>query len=314
MAPKSKNNQLDGATMLKGEIDRFLAHLSRDRRLSDHTCKAYATDLVQFERYLSELSGVDGLGSVTRSEIRAYLGHLNGLEFSRTSIARKLASLRTFLSFLCRTGDLQNNPALEVRPPKQEQSLPIHLNVEEAERVMNAPPSDTLLGLRDRAILELFYSTGIRLRELAGLTLGAVDLDEGLVRVMGKGGKERIVPVGRPARTAVAVYIARRVDLFSEETPDEDRERLFLTRSGRALSPSGIQDRVSRHLRDSSDGRKLGPHTLRHSFATHMLDAGADLNAVKELLGHASLSTTQIYTHVSVERLKEAYRQAHPRA
>jgi site-specific recombinase XerD len=186
--------------------------------------------------------------------------------------------------------------------------------VEEAERTVEAPCLSTPLGLRDRAILELLYSSGIRLGELVGLTLDAIDLEKGLVRVHGKGGKERLVPIGGPAREALRCYLRCRAALLASDVPDPDRRRLFLTRSGRPLSPSGVQDRVRRHVAAATGGRRLGPHTLRHTFATHLLDAGADLNAVKELLGHASLSTTQIYTHVSIERLKEAYRQAHPRA
>lgn len=290
---------------------KFLRHLSRERRLSEHTCLAYETDLGQFQDFLDARNKT--LESIDRNDVRSFLGYLQTQAFGRRSIARKLASLRTFFGFLCNAGDLQRNPTLQVRPPKQEKSLPVHLNVQEADRTMDAPNPDSILGVRDRAILELFYSTGIRLRELAGLTLGALDLDGGLVRVVGKGGKERIVPIGKPAQNALKVYLARRTELFGDKSSTADGQFVFLTRSGNALSPSGVQRRVERHI-ETATGRKLSPHTLRHTFATHMLDAGADLNAVKELLGHASLSTTQIYTHVSVERLKKAYRQAHPRA
>jgi len=254
-----------------------------------------------------------GLEGLDRNDVRSFLGYLNARGFGRRSIARKLASLRTFLGFLCHMGHLKRNPALQVPPPKLEKSLPVHLNVNEAHRTMETPSPDSILGVRDRAILELFYSTGIRLRELAGLTLAALDLDGGLVRVVGKGDKERLVPIGKPAQRALKVYLERRGELSGEKVSDQATPYVFLSRSGKVLSPSGIQRRVERHL-EVATGRKLSPHTLRHSFATHMLDAGADLNAVKELLGHASLSTTQIYTHVSVERLKKAYRQAHPRA
>ncbi len=300
---------------MQEDVDRFQSHLSRERRLSGHTCKAYETDLGQFGEFLRTAWGSDelDLGRLGREDVRAYLGHLSEAGFGRRSIARKLASLRTFLSYLCRTGRLGRNPALQVVPPKQEKLLPDHLDVEETRRALNAPPGDTVLGLRDRAILELLYGAGIRLRELSGLTRRSVDLDGGLVRVMGKGGKERIVPAGRKAVQALRGYLARRGELLPEGGRT-DPDRLFLTRTGRPLTPSGIQHRVVHYLGKATGGRKLGPHSLRHSFATHLLDAGADLNAVRELLGHASLSTTQIYTHVSVERLKQAYRQAHPRA
>lgn len=292
-------------------LQQFVRHLSRERRLSEHTCLAYETDLDQFEDFLD--TRTKKIEDVDRNDVRAFLGYLNAQGFGRRSIARKLASLRTFFGYLCQVGHLQNNPALQVRPPKQDKALPVHLNVSEAQRTMEMPNPDSIFGVRDRAILELFYSTGVRLRELAGLTLGALDLDGGLVRVVGKGDKERLVPVGKPALQALKVYLARRVELFGDKMTKEDANKVFLSRSGKALSPSGVQRRVERHI-EAATGRKLSPHTLRHTFATHMLDAGADLNAVKELLGHASLSTTQVYTHVSVERLKKAYRQAHPRA
>lgn len=292
-------------------IDTFLMHLSRERRLSEHTCAAYRTDLDQFLQFC-RAQGID-LDGLDRSGVRAYLGHLNAGGFARRSIARKLACLRAFLSYMCNAGHLSHNPALQVRPPKLEKTLPTHLSVAEAAQAMAAPSSDTVLGLRDRAMLELFYSAGIRLRELAGLTLEDLDLDNRTVRVQGKGNKVRIVPIGRPACEAMENYLMLRGELVSARTPDADRRRIFLSRAGRALSPGGIQHRVERHV-EAATGHRISPHVLRHTFATHLLDAGADLNAVKELLGHASLSTTQIYTHVSVERLKRAYRQAHPRA
>lgn len=297
-------------------IAEFLTHLSSERRLSAHTCRAYETDLGQFRAFLTACWGQTpgDLGKVSRDDIRAFLGYLNDRGFGRRSIARKLASTRSFLNYLCRGGRLERNPAFQVRPPKQDRTLPVYLDIAEAQRAMEAPPPSTVLGLRDRAIVELLYSAGIRLRELVGLTLDALDLEGGLVRVTGKGGKERLAPVGRPAREALKAYLLRRSEQLAPDTPEKDRLRVFLSRSGRALSASGVQHRVARYLGEATGGRRLGPHTLRHTFATHLLDAGADLNAVKELLGHASLSTTQVYTHVSVERLKRAYRQAHPRA
>ncbi len=297
-------------------ISEFLIHLEQERRLSIHTCRAYGTDLSGFLGFLDvEKQGAPmDPGELARDKIRAYLSHLHASGFGRRSIARKLASLRTFLTYLCRTGRIGKNPSLQVSPPKQDKTLPVHLDVVEAQEALNAPPDDTILGLRDRAILELLYSSGIRLRELVGLTESALDLDSGLVRVLGKGGKERIVPIGKHARDAMRRYLAQRPELMDSGAKGEDRHRVFLSRTGSPLSPSGVQHRVVRYLSEATGRRRLTPHTLRHSFATHLLDAGADLNAVKEMLGHASLSTTQVYTHVSVERLKKAYKQAHPRA
>lgn len=295
---------------MKTSITQFLTHLSRQRRLSDHTCAAYNTDLDQFAAFLHGCQ-VDRVEQIDRNAVRDFLSFLHNKGFGRRSVARKLAAVRTFLSYLCNVGDLDRNPALDVRPPRQDKMLPVHLDVDEVARAMSLPSPNTVLGLRDRAILELFYSAGIRLRELAGLKIEAVDLADKLVRVVGKGNKERLVPFGEPARVALVAYLMRREELVSEQTTDG--RHLFLARSGRPLSPSGIQGRVTRYL-SKATGRALSPHALRHAYATHLLDAGADLNAVKELLGHASLSTTQVYTHVSVERLKRAYRQAHPRA
>ena len=295
---------------MKTHITQFLTHLSRQRRLSDHTCAAYNTDLDQFTAFLHGRQ-VDRVEQIDRNAVRDFLSFLHNKGFGRRSVARKLAAVRTFLSYLCNVGDLDRNPALDVRPPRQDKMLPVHLDVDEVARAMSLPSPNTVLGLRDRAILELFYSAGIRLRELAGLKIEAVDLADKLVRVVGKGNKERLVPFGEPARVALVAYLMRREELVSEQTTDG--RHLFLARSGRPLSPSGIQGRVTRYL-SKATGRALSPHALRHAYATHLLDAGADLNAVKELLGHASLSTTQVYTHVSVERLKRAYRQAHPRA
>ena len=305
-----------GALFMHELIAEFLRHLANERRLSPHTSRAYRTDLEGFLSFLQVRSGSEDpeASGVAREDVRAFLGHLNGAGFGRRSIARKLASLRTFFAFLCRLGRLRKNPALQVRPPRQERTLPVHLDIGEVGRVLENPSPDTALGLRDRAILELFYSSGIRLRELAEISMDSLDLDTGTVRVIGKGGRERLVPVGRPAREALLRYLARRSELLPADAPQVDRRRFFLSRAGRALSASGIQDRVVGHLEEATGRGRLGPHTLRHTFATHLLDRGADLNAVKEMLGHASLSTTQIYTHVSVERLKKAYRQAHPRA
>lgn len=292
---------------MNDEIADFVSHLQKERRLSEHTCQAYRTDLDQFQSFCDDRSVA--LDQVDKNAVRAFLSRLHLDGFGRTSIARKLSSLRTFLSYLCVNGRLERNAALQVSPPKAEKRLPEHLDLDEVRRTMEAPDARSFVGVRDRAVLELFYSSGLRLRELASLRHDRIDLGSGTIQVTGKGGKDRIVPVGQSAKAALDAYLKRRQRL---EIPKVDGA-LFVTRQGKPLSPSGLQSRVTKYLGEAT-GRKLGPHALRHSFATHLLDAGADLNAVKEMLGHASLSTTQIYTHVSVERLKEAYRQAHPRA
>ena len=228
---------------MKTAITQFLTHLSRQRRLSDHTCTAYATDLNQFAAFLHRCQ-MDRPQQIDRNAVRDFLGFLHNRGFGRRSVARKLAAVRTFLSYLCNVGDLDRNPALDVRPPRQDKILPVYLDVDEVARARSLPSPNTVLGLRDRAILELFYSAGIRLRELAGLKIEAVDLADKLVRVVGKGNKERLVPFGEPARVALVAYLMRRGELISEQTVDQ--RHLFLARSGRPLSPSGIQGRVAR--------------------------------------------------------------------
>ncbi len=246
---------------MEDAVARFLAHLSRERGFLP--TPAGPGPIWTNSGGSSKSGGGERLPpeQVSRDDIRTFLGQLSGSGFSRRSIARKLACLRTFLAYLCRTGRLDQNPALQVRPPKQERSLPHHFSVAEAARAVEAPSPNTLLGLRDRAMLELFYSSGIRLRELVGLTLSALDLEGRLVRVRGKGGKERLVPIGRPAREALQGYLQRRQELLSPDAPPEERQRVFLSRSGRALSPSGVQHRVERSLAAASGGALPGcPH------------------------------------------------------
>jgi integrase/recombinase XerC len=293
-------------------LQQFLTHLARERNFSPCTVDAYRTDLLQFCAHLRETAGREPAPSeVDRLTVRSFLGHLNGAGFKKRSIARKLAALRAFFGHLAREGAVPRDPTAGLRSPKLERRLPRFLDEEEARNAMEMPFPEHAAGDRDRAILELFYGGGVRLGELSGLDLGDVDAEIGTARVLGKGGKERIVPVGRKASEALRRYLDRRPALIPPGIPDE--RALFLNRRGRRLSDRGIQGIVSKHLLTAT-GRRLSPHTLRHTFATHLLNAGADLNAVKDLLGHVSLSTTQVYTHVSVEHLKRVYRQAHPRA
>ncbi len=247
--------------------------------------------------------------------IRAFIADLHGRGISRSSIARKLASLRSFFRYLCREGVLQANPAKLVSTPKLPKRLPAHLSVDEIDRLMASPGRQDAPSARDRAILELFYASGIRLSELVGLDVQQLDLRAGLVKVKGKGNKERIVPVGSKAATALKLYLDRRRELIPGRGPGSRvPQAVFLNRFGGRLSARGVARILLKYLERSGLGPKITPHGLRHSYATHLLEAGADLRAIQELLGHSRLSTTQRYTHLNLDHLMEVYDKAHPRA
>ena len=293
----------------------FLSYIRTQKNYSEHTVEAYSRDLSQFLGYLAQLSEVEdpGIGAFTRSTIREYLYVLSNQGLKRKSISRKLASIKSFGKFLAAENVIDKNPAAEVKTPKIEHKEPVFLSMEEIELSMNAPVEAAMIPLRNQAILELFYSTGIRLSELYGLDLDGIDYHNGVLRVFGKGKKERIVPFGRKAKKAIEDYLPWR-NIRLRECGKHGEKALFISNRGTRLARRSIQVAVSKHLRTVSEKEHLSPHVLRHSFATHMLDRGADLRAVQELLGHSSLSTTQIYTHVTMDRLTKAYRQAHPRA
>ena len=286
----------------------FKRYLADERNLSPHTVAAYLRDLNEFKGFLDRQgdAGKEALVRLDSFVLRRYLAELHKRN-QRTSIARKLSSLRTFFRYLVREGLLQANPAEGLATPKLNRYLPKTLSVDEAESLMERGYGTTLLDLRDRAILELFYSTGMRVSELTGLSIGALDLREGLVRVLGKGRKERLVPVGRKAREALSAYLEAR-GLPSDEEP------LFVNARGGRLTPRSVQRNLKTRLIKAHIIKDISPHALRHSFATHLLDGGADLRAIQELLGHASLSTTQKYTQVSVDQLMAVYDKAHPRS
>lgn len=290
-------------------VEAFLRDLE-DRNFSPHTVASYRQDLRRFGAHLSEIShdSDPGLGSFDAASVRRFIAWMVGSGYARRSVQRNLAAIRSLARFLVRTKAMKNNPTLGLSAPRIEKRLPSFLTMKEAEALFSAPAEPTVPELRDRAILELFYGTGMRLSELVGLVTGDVDTSGGLVRVTGKGRKTRIVPLGRSASDAVERYLAARGGSGGLSEP------LFLNARGEQLSNRSVQRLVSRRLRQVSEARQLSPHVLRHTFATHMLNAGADLRAVQELLGHASLSSTQIYTHVTTERLKEVYKKAHPRA
>ncbi len=284
----------------------YAAHLRTTRHASPHTIRAYVADLRQF---LALAGGASGIDAVRPDTIRHWLRTLDGAA-ERSSIARKLAALRGLFRFLVDTGRLGADPSAGIATPKTRRKPPAHLTQDDVDRLLATPRADTLLGRRDRAILELLYSSGLRVSELTGLDWEHVDADAGLVRVLGKGRKERVVPVGRPALRALAAYRAT----AAEAGTGVGGGAVFRNARGGRLTSRSVARLMERYVLASGTVTKATPHALRHTFATHLLGAGADLRAIQELLGHASLSTTQRYTHVDLRRLMEEYDRAHPRA
>lgn len=299
-------------------MEAFLAYMQAQKGASRHTLNAYAGDLNQFFAFLGyeeETPSLEELAGVDHRAVRRYLAYLQAHGYARRSVARKLAAVRSFFRFLCREERLERNPLRGVATPRLGQRLPRHLPVEEVNALMERPDPHTPLGRRDRAILEVLYASGLRVSELCGLDLGDVDASNGLVRVRGKGGRERVVPMGSAAIAALGVYLKEaRPRLAAAAGGRGEPNALFLNRQGQRISPRGVRNIVNRYSGEVRPGRPVSPHAVRHSFATHLLDNGADLRAVQELLGHASISTTQIYTHVTRERLRAVYQKAHPRA
>jgi integrase/recombinase XerC len=297
------------------EAAEYLLHLEKERDVSPHTVKAYARDLDAFTEFCDRHYGEWNWQTVDRLGLRGFLGELQRRGLARRSAARALSAVRSLYRYLQEHHGVPNAVARAAKLPKLEKRLPAYLDRQQTGRLFEWAESraggDEFAPTRDLAILELFYSTGIRLAELCGLNLEDLDLLSDQAKVRGKGRKERIVPVGSRAVLALRRYLNLRERAVAR--PGTDRRAVFVSRRGKRLAPRGIQRIVHRML-DGIGGSGLRVHSLRHTFATHMLDAGADLRAVQELLGHASLSTTQIYTHTSVERLKKVYNQAHPRA
>lgn len=290
------------------EIGQYLLYLDSNRGYSAHTIEAYRSDLTRFSIFCRTALQTETWPEIERRDVRSYLGHLVESGYSSSSITRNLAAIRSFFRFMCRQDRLDDNPAKGIVAPKGEKKLPKFLTVREMESILDAPHSRDVLSLRNHAIVELFYSTGIRLSELVGLRVGDIDLIGENLRVRGKGKKERLVPVGRMAIESVRTYMRAEVRPTGPAIP------LFTSKRGGALSARQVQRIVRRLLSSAAAERGLSPHAIRHSFATHLLDQGADILSVKELLGHASLSSTQIYTHLTVDKLKEVYRKAHPRS
>jgi integrase/recombinase XerC len=302
-------------------LSQFFEHLRYERNVSQHTLRNYQSDLEQFVDHLAPAHPKNGkrdlpaLTDIDHITIREWLAALHTAQKKKSSIARKLAALRTFLQFLVREGVLEQNPAKLVSTPRLEKKLPKHLSIDEAVKFIETPDIDTDLGKRDRAMLELMYATGVRVAELTKLNLGHIDFRNRLIRVTGKRRKERIVPFGEPALDALKSYLDVR-DGFLNNAPISEREpeALFLNYQGTRITTRSVGRMVEKYIRVCAGRNDISPHALRHSFATHLLDSGADLRDIQELLGHARLSSTQIYTHVSMEKLIQVYDKAHPKA
>ena len=299
------------------EAERYLDHLAVERGLSEHTLSAYRRDLRRYVVFLTRRDMLEP-GEVEEATVRSFVASLsasthgpNDAPYRATSVARTLSAVRSFHRFLLREGVTDRDPAVGVPQPRLPRSLPRPLPVVDVLRLLEAPDEGSPAGLRDRAILELLYGSGLRISELTGLDVDDLDLEEGSVRVLGKGGKEREVPLGSFGRDAVGAYLTRgRPALASVAT----RGAVFLNARGGRLSRQSCARLLSRYVRLAGIERRVTLHTLRHSFATHLLEGGADVRVVQELLGHASVATTQIYTHVTARHLREVYEESHPRA
>ena len=307
--------------LLKDAIALFFKYLKDEKRYSNYTARSYQVDLGQFASYLRrdnvrfqrEKQSDFSIEEIRGPAVRKYVGSLYG-NLKRSTIARKLSAVRSFFLFLEKEGLIKANPAAEVQSPKLGKYIPSHLPVDGVFRLMDLPDRRNPLGLRDLAILEVLYSCGIRVAELAGMNVTSIDHDQRLVKVTGKGEKERIVPIGRQALGAVKTYLSATREVRKKNALAGSGDPLFMNFRGGRLTTRSIGRIVKRYARTGGLTDEISPHSMRHTFATHMLDGGADLRSVQELLGHKSLATTQKYTHVSLKRLMEVYDKAHPRS
>lgn len=322
-------------------IQEFLSYLNYEKHFSGHTSKCYGADLAQFVTFLTEQghSGEPGqaddnqspwdassatatktqtevqidklLLDVDVNTIRRFMGVMSQQQYSKSTTARKLATLRSFYKFLVKRDYVSSNPVTSIKTPKQEKRLPKFLEYEQVQRLLNTPPANTWLGARDRAIMEVLYSTGMRVSELVALNLDDIDFLSEVIHIRGKGKKERISPIGSSALRSIQSYIEYRNKRMAND-PGFDHKVLFANKHGKRLSTRSVRRKMDKYLIEAGLDPAISPHTLRHSFATHMLNNGADLRSVQELLGHQSLSTTQIYTHISTSQMNEQYHNAHP--
>lgn len=297
---------------MESALSRFITYMEVQRNASPYTVRNYQHEIAQFMDYLRAHEDVEDWGAVDRHMVRRYLAYLGAEGYARASIARKLTEARSFYKWMLNEGLVLENPLHGVSTPKVEQRLPVFLSVDEVTALLNAPDTSKPQGQRDRAIMELLYGSGLRVSELVNLNLGDIDRSQREVRVWGKGSKERIVVLGEPAVRAITTYLNDgRLKLLKG---DRAVNALFLNRSGGRLSARSVQKTLDKCAKMAGLEKKITPHVLRHTFATHLLDGGADLRTVQELLGHEHLSTTQIYTHVTQTRAREVYEAAHPRA
>ncbi|MBI4237084.1 MAG: tyrosine recombinase XerC [Deltaproteobacteria bacterium] len=296
-------------------LEIYAHYLQKERESSPHTLKNYLADLRHFFDFFFEQQpavprqGTGMLPLITADVVRNYIGGLLG-KHHPASVARKLASLRSFFAFWVRQGALTANPAKEVATPKIPKRLPRFLSIDETEQLLKMPSGTDLLSIRDKAAMELIYAAGLRVSELVGLNIADVDVAEKRIRVLGKGKKERILPVGNQALKALDLYLGQRSSVVAKAS----EKALFVNRRGGRLTTRSVERMIRKYLRDANINKPVTPHVLRHTFATHLLNQGADLRGIQELLGHASLSTTQKYTHISIDKLMEVYDKSHPKA
>lgn len=297
---------------MSNPLDSFMSYLEYEKRYSLHTCSAYHVDLDQFLVFVNDEFEVKAVDSISDQMIRSWLASLMDKGLAAKSINRKISSVKSFYKYLARQGVITKNPSLKIQGPKQKKRLPVFIEESKMDLLANIEVDESsYVESRNRLIIELFYSTGIRRAELIGLTLNKIDLGLGQIKVLGKRNKERILPLLPHLFPSLKKFIALREKQFED---DSQTEWLFLTEKGKKMYPKLVYRIVNTYLSTVSTQDKKSPHVLRHTFATHMLNNGADLNAVKELLGHASLAATQVYTHNTIEKLKKVYQQAHPKA
>ncbi len=298
---------------MEKSIPRFLRYLKVERNSSDLTIKSYREDLELLYEYLCDSMGRSPSPSeLTPLDLRTYVSALHEAGYAKSSVSRRLASMRSYFRFAQREGLCESNPAKPLRNPRRERKLPHFLSGREIGKLLSAPPRNEPMGLRDRAIFETLYSAGLRVSELVGINLPDLDLEDGLVRVRGKGKRERLAPLGSYAIKAIRAWLKKRVP--AKQLSKEEASAVFLNKFGKRLTTRSVGRMLEKYLKITGLDTRTSPHTLRHSFATHLLDGGADIRSVQELLGHKSLVTTQIYTHVSTAGLRKAYEKAHPRA